>query len=101
MKTKIYLWFFVLAFCVACNNENNNSSSQGLTYLDFASKLKPDMDYNSIVSKFGTPSSDIGSGIHIYVYKLVDSTEMWVGYADKIMYAVQMDKSHKLIRSII
>jgi hypothetical protein len=59
------------------------------------------MIYNSIVAKFGEPSNDIGSGIHIYVYQLIDSTEIWIGYADKIIYVRHMDKNHQIIENII
>lgn len=54
------------------------------------------MDYTAIVSKFGQPTKDIGSGIHIYVYVLDDATEIWIGYVDKILYARHMDKTQKL-----
>lgn len=63
--------------------------------------LKPDMTYDSIVAKFGEPSKDLGSGIHIYVYVLTDSTEIWIGYADKIIYARHMDKDYQIIEIII
>lgn len=59
------------------------------------------MSYNLIVSKFGEPSKDIGSGIHIYVYQLTDSTEIWIGYTDKIIYARHMYKNHQIIKTII
>ena len=63
--------------------------------------LKPDMTYDSIVSKFGEPSKDIGSGIHIYVYQLTDSIEIWIGYTDKILYARHMDKNGQIINTIL
>lgn len=59
------------------------------------------MNYNAIVAKFGEPSKDIGSGIHIYVYILSDSTEVWIGYTDKILYARHLDKNHLLIENLI
>jgi hypothetical protein len=72
-----------------------------LTYDYFKDNLKPDMTYDSIVAKFGEPSNDIGSGIHIYVYQLIDSTEIWIGYTDKIIYERHMDKNHQIIENII
>jgi shikimate 5-dehydrogenase len=72
-----------------------------LTYDYFKANLKPDMTYNSIVTKFGTPLKDIGSGIHIYVYQLTDSSEIWIGYSDKILYARHMDKNGQIIENLI
>jgi shikimate 5-dehydrogenase len=85
---------------MSCSKENN-STKQGFTYSNFENNLKSDMNYNSIVAKFGEPSNDIGSGIHIYVYQLIDSTEIWIGYADKIIYARHMDKNQQILNTII
>lgn len=59
------------------------------------------MTYSSLVAKFGEPSKDIGSGIHIFVYELIDDTEVWVGYANRIVYARRVDKNHQIIEEII
>jgi hypothetical protein len=59
------------------------------------------MTYNSIVAIFGVPLKDIGSGIHIYVYQLADSSEIWIGYSDKILYARHMDKNGQIIENLI
>jgi hypothetical protein len=59
------------------------------------------MDYTSFVDFFGEPTKDIGSGIHIYVYKLTDSTEIWIGYVDNILYAHHVDKNQQLLNTII
>jgi hypothetical protein len=32
-----------------------------------------------VMERLGTPDRDAGSGIHIYVYRLTDGTEVWVG----------------------
>ena len=42
---------------------------------------------------WGPPTTDIGSGIHIFVYPLADGGELRVGTADgaKIMYVVVRD----------
>jgi hypothetical protein len=45
------------------------------------------------VNIFGEPGRDIGSGIHIYVFDLKDSMEIWIGFADKIFHACHIDKS--------
>jgi hypothetical protein len=105
MKSKIYFLAFFLFVFMACKKEDEltkqDSTKQELTYIYFKDNLKSDMTYNSIVAKFGEPSKDIGSGIHIYVYQLSDTTQIWIGYADKIYYARHMDKEQKLIKDII
>jgi hypothetical protein len=100
MKTKIYFFAFFLVIFIACKKENELSKPE-LTCAYFKDNLKSDMTYNSIVTKFGEPSKDIGSGIHIYVFQLSDSTQIWIGYADKIYYARHIDKDQKLIKDII
>ena len=96
MKSTIYFFVFFLVIFISCKKENELSKPK-LTYSFFKDNLKSDMTYNSFVTKFGEPTKDIGSGIHIYVFKLNDSTEIWIGYTDKIMYATHMDKNQQLI----
>jgi hypothetical protein len=102
MKSKLLLILFVIVsgFAASCNKETK-LSDQNLIWSDFEMRLKPGMNYYSIVSEFGEPDSDIGSGIHIYVYILDDSTEAWIGYTDKILYARHMDKNHQLLETLI
>jgi hypothetical protein len=85
---------------MSCTKQNN-LAKQEFSYSDFENNLKSDMSYNSIVAKFGAPSNDIGSGIHIYVYQLTDESEIWIGYTDRILYARHMDKNHQLLNTII
>ena len=100
MRSGIYLLTFFLLVFLSCTKENNLNKPK-LEHSDFVSSLKSDMTYNSIVAKFGEPSKDIGSGIHIYVYQLADSTEIWIGYTNQILYARHMDKNHQLIEILI
>ncbi|MGY5148393.1 MAG: hypothetical protein ACW9W4_10385 [Candidatus Nitrosopumilus sp. bin_7KS] len=44
--------------------------------------------------------NDIGSGIHIYVYELNDSSKIWIGYADKIMYVEHVDSDGNILETI-
>ena len=99
MKKIILSLLIISSFFTACNK--NNDQDRKATYDYFSTQLKVDMNYDAIVSKFGQPSADKGSGIHIYVYKLDDGTEIWIGYADKIIYARQMDSNGQLLRTII
>jgi len=57
----------------------------------FREKLNAEMTYKDILKHFGKPHEDRGSGIHIYVYKLSDNTEIVIGFTDKILYARHVD----------
>jgi hypothetical protein len=45
----------------------------------------------------GKPDGDIGSGIHIYIYKLADGSEIRIGTPDnkQIMYVIQVTANGK------
>jgi len=49
-------------------------------------QLKQGMSQEQLYKLAGPPDKDIGSGIHIYIYRLTDKTEVWVGCTDKILY---------------
>ena len=72
-----------------------------MTYDDFKNHLTAEMKYEEIVTTFGKPVNDIGSGIHIYVYKLKDLTEVWIGYAAVIMYAKHIDGNQNELHVLI
>ena len=59
------------------------------------------MTMNQVKYVFGEPDADNGSGIHIYIYRLSDATEIWIGYTDKIIYARHLDSNQKLLHTII
>ncbi|CAN5356195.1 hypothetical protein BH10CYA1_BH10CYA1_33050 [soil metagenome] len=48
--------------------------------------LKVGTDVKTVFNDFGEPLRDIGSGIHIYEYKLNDGSIIYVGCVEKIMY---------------
>lgn len=62
----------------------------------FRANLNKEMNYDQIVTRFGIPDGDIGSGFHIYVYNLADGTQVRIVYAyDKIQAVVQVDPKEK------
>jgi hypothetical protein len=67
----------------------------------FNANLKAEMKYDDIVKLFGEPDGDIGSGIHIYYYELSDGSRVFIGYADKIMYARHLSASGQVLHNII
>ena len=96
---KKILVLIVILSVFGCTKENINTTP--LTYDHFQNNLKPEMDYTAFVDFFGEPTKDIGSGIHIYVYELSDSTEIWIGYVDGIIYARHVDDKGQLLDTII
>lgn len=71
------------------------------TLEDFRKFLSESPDIDTIFYRFGEPHSDIGSGIHIYVYKLNDSTEVWIGYADRILYVQHVDSDGIVLEQLL
>ena len=63
--------------------------------------LTPEMTFDHLKSTFGNPDSDVGSGIHIYVYNLRDGRKIQIGFTDRILYAIQRDKEDKLLMALI
>ena len=101
MLMKVFLTTVIIGLFLwsACKKDGNDVDPDSIEY--FEKNLTADMNYTSITEKFGDPDGDKGSGIHIYVYKLSDKTEIWIGFSDKILYARHMDESGILMKSLI
>ena len=67
---------------------------------DFKNTISESVNIDTIFFKFGEPHQDIGSGIHIYVYELNDSTEIWIGYSDDILYVRHVDSGGNFLESL-
>ena len=67
---------------------------------DFKYLLSEPYEIADIFAKFGQPHDNIGSGIHIYVYELNDSTEIWIGYTDHIWYVKHLDSEGNLLEEL-
>ena len=67
---------------------------------DFRNTLNESQDIETIFFKFGEPHADIGSGIHIYVYELNDSTEIWIGYVEHILYVKHVDSDGLVLEEL-
>ncbi len=68
---------------------------------DFKNTLNESKDIETIFFKFGEPHDDIGSGIHIYVYELNDSTQIWIGYNDYILYVQHVDSDRNILEQLL
>src|SRR5688500_847081 len=87
-------------FFMYCSKDNNTPTDKdSIEY--FNSNLKADQNYADIVGLFGEPDGDRGSGIHIYYYNLSDGTAVYIGYADKILYARHVNSSGQVLHTII
>lgn len=82
-------------FSGTLSKKYNNSLAQ------FESGLSKGMSLKDINKQFGEPHKDIGSGIHIYVYPLLDGTALRIGYTDQLIYAHHVDDKGQTIKKII
>jgi hypothetical protein len=106
---KLFLSILICGLiAVSCSKDQNTSGTSNISdtsdkrsYGYFNAKLKAGMLLPDIKSTFGEPDSDVGSGTHIYVYKLKDATEIRIGYTDHILYARHLDTSGQLLHTLI
>jgi hypothetical protein len=59
------------------------------------------MDLDEIEDTFGEAKSQAKSTVSVYKYQLLDSTEVWIGYRDKIVYACFVDENHNLVEDLV
>jgi hypothetical protein len=88
-----------LFFTYCSKGRETPSDKDSIEYFNY--NLAADMKYSDIVSVFGEPDGDKGSGIHIYYYNLSDGTSVYIGYTDKIMYARHVSASGQILHTII
>jgi hypothetical protein len=93
----ILFFLCVLIFVTSCSDVETNRNS--LEY--FEKHLQKEMTHDKAMILFGKPDKDLGSGIHIYVYQLKDSTEIWIGITDKLIYANHVDQDRNILKVLI
>jgi hypothetical protein len=94
MKRITIILLYFLLFSASCKKSNDPSPD---TFEFFQQNLEADTKYQSLVLLFGEPDTDIGSGIHIYVYYLKDGSTIMIGYTDHIIYANHVDSNRQLL----
>lgn len=99
MRRLLLLILFAFTLSTGCSKKEKGTETGTVEY--FKQHLTADMNYATITKTFGQPNADKGSGVHIYVYGLKDGTSIWIGYADKILYARQMDSNNQLIATLL
>ena len=82
-----------------CIDEKDIASKDSVDY--FRQNIGGDMSYKVLLRTFGEPDKDFGSGIHIYVHTLADSTEVRIGYTDRVVYALQVDSSNQILEILL
>lgn len=92
---QIILSLFAICLCFSTAIGQNNKPL--LSYNDFRSSLRKEMDHKTVVETFGRPDKDIGSGIYVFLYTLCDSTTMLIGCTDRILYARHSDNNNNLL----
>lgn len=101
MKRLFFSLLMVICIASSCDKKTTEDQNEQRSFESFNTQLKADMTYTAIVNAFGTPDEDKGSGIHIYVYKLTNGTSIWIGYANKIIYARHVDSNGQVLHTII
>lgn len=100
MRKILFAMFLAALFFMYCSKGRDiPSDKDSIEYFNY--NLTADLKYTDIVSLFGEPDGDKGSGIHIYYYNLSDGTAVYIGYTDKIMYARHMSASGQILHTII
>ena len=98
MKTALLI--ISLLFLNICS-QSQDQSGRRLSISDFEKTITPQMGYDTIISRFGVPDTNTGSGIYILIYNLVDSTSIIIGCDNtRILYARSRDRNG-VVRDII
>lgn len=84
--------FCIVCGCVSLDNAFAQQTANSERTVETFRRIKPNMTMKQIREVCGTPDDDIGSGIHIYVYKLPDGSAVRIGTPDnkKTMYVTHV-----------
>lgn len=82
-------------------SELSENSTDKRTIDRFKYLLTKGLSYEELIILFGSPNADVGSGFHIYEYKLADGTFVWIGFTDCLIYGVHLDAEHKVISEFL
>lgn len=100
MKFFFLFTFLLASTCIYALEQDRVFKNLSLSY--FEKTLSPQMGYDTIISKYGQPNINTGSGIYILIYNLADSASIMIGCDNnRILYARSRDKygvKHDLIQ---
>ena len=99
MRTYLLVIILLISDCFVSIGQIQTSKK--LSLCDFENTIKSSMGYDSIISRYGYPSTTTGSGLSILIYNLIDSTSVTIGCHNKgTVYAKYRDKDGN-IRDLI
>ena len=91
MKTALLIT--LLLFPSICS-QSQDQSARRLSLSDFEKTINCQMGYDTIISKFGVPDINTGSGIYILIYNLPNSSSIIIGCDNtRILYARSCDRN--------
>ena len=91
----------VLLLCACLFLSCKNDTSNNRTYEYFAAHINKNMSDQVVIKTFGQPDDDVGSGIHIFIYKLADGTTIDIGVTDFIYYSSHRDANGQILHILI
>jgi hypothetical protein len=99
---KLLVYSSLLLLLAASCNKKDDDKKQHDTMEYFMEHLEAGMSYEAMVSAFGQPDDDIGSGIHIYVYELSDGSSIYIGHdGNHLLYARHVNSAGQVLHNII
>jgi hypothetical protein len=98
---KIILAILLIGMLLTGCSKDNDKPADKDSIEYFNANLKADLKYDDIVNLFGEPDGEMGSGIHIYYYNLADGSKVYIGYADKIIYARHVSSTGQLLHTFV
>ena len=79
----LMLTFCITIECVSTEQALAQQIPPTARTIEVFHRIKPHMSMKQVIDICGVPDEDIGSGIHIYVYKLADGSLVRIGTPDK------------------
>jgi hypothetical protein len=79
MRKSVIAAFWLLGAIAACERRPTTSSMARAAEA-FQPYLTTDLTPASARARFGTPDEEAGSGLRIYIYRLEDGKQLWLGF---------------------
>ena len=91
----------VLLLCTCLVLSCKKDTTDNRTYEYFAAHINKNMNDEIVIKTFGQPDDDVGSGLHIFIYKLADGTTIDIGVTDHIHYSSHRDANGQILHVLI
>lgn len=87
---------------VNCREMTTGGMSPSLSRtLSTFQKIRPQASVEELFKQVGCPDADIGSGIHIYIYRLTDGSQVWIGTPGKEIFYIDHRRDGELIKRLV